>query len=316
MKYSLKPVHLPLQQLYVRVCSRLLDCRDECKRLWYLLRSLDPDGRGWAEVERLTACEYLDCSLATLYRLIEEGLAKGWLRSVERFCNVTVTFRIYYGGIKQVCLAQGIQQLGGIAWTNSQAFTRAGAKAVASELEALQRQSQAHYSAHSDHAPHEVLDASKIMASSVNSSGASRYVFTSGTFVCPGASHSGIARPTEWTASTIKRRLDNRWRISRGVSPVQKRRVAHKVAEGTDLHQLGYDQKCFVVDGGKIYRTFANRSGIYQLKTNIYGSEHELLSCRFLRSRISECWRGKGRGRNSAASENGVPSGLAGCSRG
>ena len=316
LKYSLKPVRLPLQQLYVRVCSRLLDARDECKRVWYLLRSLDPDGRGWADIERGMACEYLDCSHATLYRLIEEGLAKGWLRSVTRYGDVTVTFRIYYSSIKQVCLTQGIKQLGGIAWTNAQAFTRAGAKGVASELEALQRQSQAHYSAHSDHAPYEVLDASEIMASSVNSSGASCYVFTSGTFICPGASHSGIAGPTEWTASTIKRRLDNRWRMARGIDPVQKRRVAHKVAEGIDLHQLGYDQKNFVVDGGKIYRTFSHRPGIFQLKTNIYGSEHELLSCRFLRSRISECWRDKGRGRNSIASENGVPSGLAGCFRG
>jgi hypothetical protein len=220
--------------------------------------------------------------------------------------------RIYYSSIKSVCLAQGIKQLGGIAWTDAQAFTRAGAKAVATELEALHRQAQAHYNAHRDHAPYEVLDPSKIVKPSATLSGVKRYIFTAGYFICPGASHAGIAGPTEWSASTIKRRLDNRWRIKRGADPVQKRRVAHKVAEGTDLHQLGYDQKNFVVDGGKIYRTFSDRSGIYRLGTNVYGSEHELQSCRFLRARVSECWRTKGRGKNSIASENGVPSALAG----
>ena len=304
MKYSLKPVRLPLQALYVKVCSRILDTHRECKRLWYLLRSLDPDGRGYADVERWKAQRYLDCGQATLFRLIQEGLQEGWLRSSTAIADGVI--RIYYSSIKHVCRIEGIKQLGGIAWTDSQCFSRAGAKAIATELEALQRQAQAYHNAHLDHAPYEVVEP-KERASSANSSGASRYVFTYGNFICPGASHAGIASPTEWSQSTVKRRLDNRWRIERGIDPVQKRRVAHKVAEGTDLHQLGYDQKCFVVDGAKILRTFSGTSGIYQLGTNIYGSEHELLSCRFLRSRISGAWRDKGRNKNS---QDGCPTGL------
>jgi hypothetical protein len=300
MVYSLTPRYI--QNLYVRVCSRLLDSKDECKRLWYLLRASDEAGAGSAAISILEATVHLGCTVQTFYRLLRQGMGV-WFRGSQVVGDGLL--RIYYRGIRQVCLSLRIKQVGAIAWTDAECFTRFGAKAVSSELEAAHRQQQAVWNAKKYHEPYEVIEPAQ-KASSVNSI-RGKYAFSYGDFVIPGASLDGIAKPTEWSPYTHKKRLNNRNRIDHGVDPVIKVRVAHQVGEGDRLSDMGIDGDCFVVRGSQILRTFSFRSGIFELGTNIYGSEHELLSCRFLRSKISGAWRDKGRNRNA---ENGCPTGL------
>ena len=288
--------------LFVKVCSRLLDHRDECKRLWYLLRAMDASGGGSAALSIHQATVHLGCTVQTFYRLLKQGLGV-WFRGSQVVGDGML--RIYYRGIRQVCFSLRIKQVGAIAWTTDQCFTRYGAKAVASELEAAHRQQQAVWNARKYHEPYEVIEPAQ-KATSVNSV-RGKYAFSYGDFVIPGASLDGIAKPTEWSPYTHKKRLNNRNRIDHGVDPVIKVRVAHQVGEGDRLSDMGIDGDCFVVRGSQILRTFSFRSGIFELGTNIYGSEHELLSCRFLRSKISGAWRDKGRNRNA---ENGCPTGL------
>jgi len=291
-----------VRDLYVRVCSRLLDHRSECKRLWYLLRANDATGGGSAVLSVAEATVRLDCTLQTFYRLLKQGMGV-WFRGSQVVGDGLI--RIYYRGIRQVCLSLRIKQVGAIAWTDAQCFTRFGAKAISSELEAAHRQQQAEWNAKRFHEPYEVIEPAQ-KASSVNSAWG-KYAFSYGDFVIPGASLDGIAKPTEWSPHTHKRRLNNRVRIERGVAPVVKARVAHQIGEGTRLSDMGIEGECFAIHNNRILRTFSFCSGIFELGTNIYASQHELQSCRFLRSKISGAWRDKGRSRDS---ENGCPTGL------
>lgn len=280
MVYRLTPRYI--QNLYVRVCSRLLDHRDECKRLWYLLRASDEAGAGSAVLSVEHACLMLGCTVQTFYRLLKVG--GSWFHGSQPVGNGLL--RIYYRSMVKVCVLSSIKQLGAIAWTNQECFTRAGAKAIASELEALHRQQQAVWNAKRFHEPYEVIEPGK-KCSSVNSA-RGKIAFTYGDFVCPGASLQGIATSTNWSPRTHKQRLNNRWRMERGISPVLKARVAHKVGEGARLSDMGVEGECFAIVGDRILRTFPTKSGIYQLCTNIYSSEHGLMSCRFIRSKVAK----------------------------
>lgn len=287
MKFSFKTKTYPLLELCIRVHSRILDCRQECKRLWYLLRGLDEDGSGYAAVHIQQVCEeYLGCSQATFYKMLKQGMGI-WFRGYTKGAGVV---RIWYRATERVCADLGIERLGAVAYTDSECLTRAGAKGTATALDAQLKQRQAYWAAKQDSGNKQVQKPWK-RVSSDNSAGA-KYALSWGNSVLPGTSLAGIAKDTEFTAQTIRRRLDNRWRHKRGLFFIKKKRAAHRVSRGAwlDIPPSG-----FLVEDGKVYRLLMIKSskdndpsGLYRLGTNLYGEEHKLSSARFIRSKVSK----------------------------
>lgn len=78
-------------------------------RLWYLLRSLDPDGRGAVRLNLKTACDLLNRSQATLYRLLKSSLEQGYIRSWQSKKQDLV---VYLGSRDKVARAQNLDNWG------------------------------------------------------------------------------------------------------------------------------------------------------------------------------------------------------------
>ncbi|MEM9947986.1 MAG: hypothetical protein AAF810_18260 [Cyanobacteria bacterium P01_D01_bin.36] len=105
---------------------------------------------------------------------------------------------------------------------------------------------------------------------------------------------SGIAKTMERSQSTIKRRLNNRWRIERDIEPIQKKRVAAELDDPELLFRLKESGIGFVVTQNalgctrvlEVIRSTGRSQRLVSLGCNIYAQGYELLSCRGTRGRV------------------------------
>lgn len=131
------------------------------------------------------------------------------------------------------------------------------------------------------------------MASSETVPGARGQIRVSAPFSIPGCSHAGLAKATNWSQSTIKRRLNNRWRCERNADPIQKRRVATEVDDPGLLFEMAESGQSFLVTQNalghtRVFKVLNDsvRSRLFQLGCNIYSTGYKLLGCRTLRRRL------------------------------
>ena len=127
----------------------------------------------------------------------------------------------------------------------------------------------------------------------MNLKGASCRVVVNNGFQIPGASIAGIAKTVGRSQSTIKRRLNNRWRLDRDIEPIQKKRVATELDAPELLFQLKESGVGFVVTENALGHTRvlkvlneSGRSRVVVLGCNIYAQGYELMGCRGTRSRV------------------------------
>ncbi|MEO1390248.1 MAG: hypothetical protein AAFV85_23185 [Cyanobacteria bacterium J06634_6] len=277
----------------VRVFTRILDCGQECARLWHFLRAISKNGSGRVLFNRLWLAQQMGVSVRTIQRWIKQGLERGWFRRVEKLSgNVTA---IYLSGIKALFKNLGIDSLGAIADVPSTYLVRSEAKALCTALEAQYRQRQAYWAAKraaKGRRKQLVLNPGK-MASSETVAGARGHLVVSAPFSIPGCSHTGLAKATDWSQSTIKRRLDNRWRCDRNLDTIQKVRVGVEVDDSALLFELRESNQSFLVTENalghrRVLKVLndAGRSKVVSLGCNIYSTGYELLSCRSLRRRV------------------------------
>lgn len=277
----------------IRIFTRLLDCGQECARLWHYLRSLDIEGCGRVLFNRLWLAQQMGVSVRTVQRWLKQGIERGWFRRiVQTSRNITT---IYLTGIKAMYTKLGLTSLGAIAEVGIEHLGRSSAKAVSTALEAQHRQRQAYWAAKraaKGRRKQLVLNPDK-MASSENVPGAKSHVVISAPFSIPGCSHAGLAMATDWSQATIKRRLNNRWRSDRGLDTIEKRRVAIELDDPALLFDMQQSGQSFLVkDNGagcrRVFKvlTSSGRSQVVRLGCNIYRTGYELLSCPSLRKRV------------------------------
>ncbi|NEZ59473.1 helix-turn-helix domain-containing protein [Adonisia turfae] len=277
----------------VRIYTRLLDHGHECARLWTLLRALDTQGSGWVLFDYATIASLMNVSVRTVQRWVRQGLERGWFRG-RRWMGDQV--ELYLSGIKAVKHTLGVDGLGAIADVSVDHLGRSEAKALCTALEAQYRQRQAYWAARKEkkgQAKKLVLKPWE-MATSDKLPGENSLVVVSNGFQIPGCSIAGLAKATDWSQSTIKRRLSNRWRLERTVEPIQKRRVATELDDPELLFLLKESSCSFLVTENALGHTRvlkvltdSGRSKVLSLGCNVYAQEYELRSCRSLRRRVN-----------------------------
>ena len=274
----------------IRIYSRLLDTCEQA-RLWHVLRALDTEGTGRVYFGVSDMAALMSVSTQTIYRWLKQGLGIWW-RSRRR---VDGQVELYLSGVAKVACALGVDGLGAIAEVPLSELTRMGSKALATALEAEYRQRQAYWAAKKakkGQAKKSVFDPHDA-ASSDSFPGAKGMAVVNDGFQIPGASIAGIARVVERSQSTIKRRLNNRWRVERDIEAIQKKRVATELDDPGLLFQLKESGIGFVVQENALgctrvlkVLTDSGRSKIVVLGCNIYAQGYELMSCRGTRGRV------------------------------
>ena len=272
----------------IRVFTRLLDCGQKCARLWHFLRALDQKGSGQVLFSRLWIAQQMGVSVRTVQRWLRQGLVRGWFRRVERLAKGLVA--VYLSGIKAVSVGLGVDSLGAISDVSSEHLGRSEAKALCTALEAQHRQRQAYWAAKraaKGRRKQLVLNPEK-MATSETMPGEKSLIRISAPFSVPGCSHAGLAKATNWSQSTIKRRLNNRWRCDLNLDIIEKRRVAAELDDPQLAFELAESGQSFLVTKnalghGRVIKVSAD--GLSQLGTNIYHTDYELLSCVGVRRR-------------------------------
>ena len=278
----------------IRVYTRLLDSGYEHARLWHVLRALDTQGRGWVCFNETAMAQLMGVSIRTIQRWINRGLATGWFRSARSHHG---SLTLYLSGIRSVKIALGVDGLGAIADVELHHLGRSEAKALCTVLDAQYRQKQAYWAtrkAKKGQAKKLVLKPWE-MATSDKLPGEKSLVVVSNGFQIPGCSIAGLAKATEWSQSTIKRRLNNRWRLERKIEPIQKKRVATELDDPELLFLLRESSCGFLVQENALGHTrvlkVLTESGLSQrvvsLGCNIYAPSHDLRSCRSLRRRVA-----------------------------
>ena len=276
----------------VRIYTRLLDHGHECGRLWTLLRALDIQGSGWVCFTYDSVANLMDVSVRTVQRWVSQGLARGWFRGRRWMGNQA---ELYLSGIRAVKHALGVDSLGAIADVELHHLGRSEAKALCTALEAQYRQKQAYWAAKEakkGQAKKLVLKPWE-MATSDKLPGVKSLIVVSNGFQIPGCSIAGLARETEWSQSTIKRRLSSRWRLERKIEPIQKRRVATELDDPELLFLLRESGCSFLVTENalghaRVLKVLNDEASLrlVSLGCNIYAPSHELRSCRSLRRRM------------------------------
>lgn len=274
----------------IRIYSRLLDTCEQA-RLWHVLRALDTEGIGRVYFAVPEIALLMSVSTQTIYRWLKQGLGVWW-RSRRR---VDGQIELYLFGVAKVACALGVDGLGAIAEVPLSDLTRMGSKSLATALEAEYRQKQAYWAAKKakkGQAKKSVFDPYDA-ASSDSFPGAKGMAVVNNGFQIPGASIAGIARVIGRSQSTVKRRLNNRWRIEREIEPIQKKRVATELDDPELLFQLQESGVGFVVTENalghaRVLKVLNDsvRSKVVVLGCNIYAQGYELLSCRGTRGRV------------------------------
>ena len=276
----------------IRVYTRLLDSGHEHARLWHVLRALDTQGSGWVCFDEAAMAELMGVSVRTIQRWVSRGLATGWFRSARSHSG---DLTLYLSGIRQVVRMLGVDGLGAISDVELHQLGRSESKALATALEAQYRQKQAYWAAKKakkGQAKKLVLKPWE-MATSDKLPGENSLIVVSNGFQIPGCAIAGLAKATDWSQSTIKRRLSNRWRIDRNIEPIQKRRVATELDDPGLLFLLSESNCSFLVQENALGHTRVLKvlndslsQKVVSLGCNIYAPSHELRSCRSLRRRV------------------------------
>ena len=278
----------------IRIFTRLLDCGQECARLWHFLRAMDKDGSGGVVFSYAEIAQAMGVSVRSVQRWVKQGIERGWFRGYRRIGDQV---ELYLSGIEVAKNNLGVDSLGAIADVPPSYLGRSEAKALCTALEAQYRQRQAYWAAKraaKGRRKQLVLDPER-MATCETMPREKSHVIVSSPFSIPGCSHAGLAKATDWSQATIKRRLDNRWRCDRNLDVIEKKRVATELDDPALLFELRESGQDFLVTKNglglarvlKVIRS-TGRSKVVSLGCNIYSTGYELLSCRSLRRRLKK----------------------------
>jgi hypothetical protein len=257
-------------------------------QLYYYLRAKDTKGSGWYDVSLDTVSRDLQISIYALRRWIKSGLDLKLFHAAIRY-KVGVV-RVWYSCVVNVCIQNGIADIGAIAKIDMSALGEL--KYIATHAQALLLQHQSRYreakkSKKCDRA-RKTFDPSEVISSSLCTGPIlfrrGRLIFLRRSHLPYGGSQRRIAWELGRHESTIQRRLSDSYRRRHGIDPIPKVQLlaAAKVVETflparlTPIRRILPGQSIVEVPGlGKFRRC-----------TNLYSENLELISARRLRSRL------------------------------
>lgn len=193
-------------------------------RLWYLCRAFDIVGTGYVELDIEAVQSFLNCSQATVYRLLAEGKQNKAFRFYRLRAN---TLQIGLGSLFKVCNSLGLNSWGAVAKVLLiEILDLSGLRSTATAINTQKFQQQSRYAANSklkpDYRrnfgapyPHELLQ-EVIKGSDSHKTEAGKLppfvlhisksrIFVSGNFVHFGASQQKIAFEQGRHKRTIRR---------------------------------------------------------------------------------------------------------------
>lgn len=274
----------------------------DATKLWYYMRALDVDGSGAAVVDLATAASTLDRSIKTIRRWIDQGLKLGLLR--EKVKVGVGKFRIFYSSLVNVCLSQGITDMGAVARVEVERLKEI--KFAATEAEAKRLQAQSEYQARRKNRHRKVLKASKLLNASPSARGVilfrgRRYTFLRPGAIAVGGSQKRIAWELSRHPSTVQRRLDRGYREKHNVEPVRKTQLA--IAKPEYAGELFKTSE--TLEGRSSYfRPSWSKTLVYKPYTNIYDLDIDVYSAKYQRYNLRRAWKkmiSSTNGQNSAA---------------
>lgn len=309
MRLTFSEVRLCLQAIpeydrAFRFYAAIMDVQAECKRLWAYLRWLDRAGSGCAVIQVSIAAKFLKCSKQTIYRMLALGLKptptvprKGderpdvigaplvWFR--DRISCGGGVIKVWYASAVNVCEGLGLYSPGAISDVPIDALSRVGAKFTATELTAIHRQRQAYFKAVQKNKGLKVSKPWEKAPSEI-STGVNGLLSKVGEIV-PGISIKGIAKASDWSRFTIRRRLDNRYRKGKGFDQIGKLRIYTRAPEMDAILRECAHYTSVVVEDGRTYKLMHDCA--FLLGTNAYREQYQLLSCRRLRGRCIRAFK-------------------------
>lgn len=256
-----------------------------CNIFWSFVRSLDPQGSGCASFRVADAAKSLYIPKSTIYRYIKNGLRLKIFRRVKSINGIKT---IYYSSVVNVCLAQGVKDLGAIVEVQVKDLKNSKAIATQAEVQKLQRASL-YKAKKKDKRPLPTSD--KLLSQSSKTRGlldnvvrsTHRFLFVTPDFLTYGGSQSTIAKKMGRDRRTINRRLSNKLREKQGMAPLDRVQIAI-VLSGQDVRR----SDALLLSGFKaISRFFSKLVGAIAPKCNVYSEDLSLLGRRRTRKLLS-----------------------------
>jgi len=276
-----------LTSAQVRVHTGL--ARQPEAKLWYYLRSLDPEGRGIVEAYLPEIKGLLKCSTSTVYRWLKEGKRKGFFRNYHRR---GYRFTIHLGGLLKVSAQLNLEDWGVTARIplGKEGYD---CRHLATEISCQRLQQKSRFAAKLE-ADRGIPFANEILAgkgkiASCNDGGATnipyllktteRMVMFSQSAKLFGASQLGVAKRLGISERSVRRHLSNRG--------VYYRQVCQTKPEYTVT--IG-DQDLAASEGepNERGRYFQAWGRVWRKGCNLYALEHDLTSMKRRRRNYQE----------------------------
>jgi hypothetical protein len=211
-------------------------------RLWCVVRSLDNplnggDGSGLVKISITELCQWLKRSERSIWRYIKEALNKKYLHSCR--CEYGELW-IEYRGLRSLAKHLGLEGLGAIGIFRLDEIQHAKARATDIQAEKLQAQSDHKRKEQWGKYARGAKTAAELLESASSSARVpggeaiargKRLIYLEPHWRPFGGSQQGIADRLGVSVRTVQYRLDNSWRKSRGLAPIDKAQSAHQVFE-------------------------------------------------------------------------------------
>ena len=282
------PQSFPNPQPYLRFSANLSDTLGALSGIYYYVRFLDKEGKGWVVFDADDAATALNRAPKTIVGQIYRAKQKGLFYKAEKRSDGL--FFVQYKSDVKLCHQYGIG-FGAIASIPLAQLPNLKYLAADATLEAIQKSSiaKAQQVSKTNQDDRTVLDLDRLFAdfpSSAKSRGAGilaigrRCVYLSEQIIPVGGKQATAATCLDRSRSTIQRRLHSTIRSNRGVPPIQKAQLAIRTKiipkaidsfktialETSDLDLFHESRRYFI-------QTVDGKNQVFYACTNVYNSD-------------------------------------------
>ncbi len=303
------PQLFPNPQPYLRFSANLADTLGALSGIYYYVRFLDKEGKGWAILNIDSAATALNRAPKTIVGQIYRAKQRGLF--YRAYKQADGSFFVQYKSDVKLCLEHGIG-FGAIASIPLAQLPNLKYLAADATLEAIQKSSivKAQQLSQTNQDDRRVLDLDHLFAdfpSSAKSRGSGilaigrRCIYLSENILPVGGKQATAATCLDRSRSTIQRRLNNTIRSNRGVPLIQKAQLAVRTTlnprtidslktiamETSDLDLFHESRRYFV-------QTVDGKNQVFYACTNVYNSHCiELSRQRNKRRRLKNLIKGR-----------------------
>lgn len=251
-------------------------------KLWYALRLLDKDGNGRVVTSLAELAELMDMSVPTIKRYFRQGKKLGLYRDIiKTWGQEAIT--VYLSSLSDVCKRHGIGNWGAV--TDIYATELKNIRLITTQATAQKVQQQSRHLARKQAASSSTRtgrNQKQPPGKVIKQTG--RFVYVTDDYSNFGASQNTIAQRVDRTERTIRRRLSNQVRQSKGLPTLDRKQTVKHV--GTIKGTFGFNELLSLGVSG-IFGT-KNKDGdieVWGYLPNVYAEDIKLYSQRRLRAK-------------------------------